>query len=89
MYRHSRDRLTGALPVSTPPYSSSYEDEEDYYGDIEKNRESISASWTNVGPLPRRKVHRGEKHHVGRLTHAPSCRLVCRRDFSQSPSDID
>jgi hypothetical protein len=78
MYRQSRDRVTGALPASTPPYSSSYEDEEDYYGDIEKNRESISAGWTSVGPLSRRKVHCGEKRHVGGLIHAPSCRLVCR-----------
>ena len=62
MYRQSRDRLTGALPVSTPPYSSSHEDEEDYYGDIEKNRESISAGWMSVGSLPRRKVHRSEKY---------------------------
>ena len=60
MYRQSRDRLTGALPVPTTSYSSSYEDEEDYYGDIEKTRESISAGWTSVGPLPQRKVHNSE-----------------------------
>ena len=87
MYRQSRDRLTGALPVSTPPYSSSHEDEEDYYGDIERNRESISAGWTSVGP-PRRKVHRSEKHHVCGLTHAPYCRFVWRWDFSQPPSGV-
>ena len=87
MYRQSRDRLMGSLPVSTPPYSSSYEDEEDYNGDVEKHRESISAGWTSVGPLPRRKVHSSEKHHIDKLTHASFCSLVCRWNFGQPLSD--
>jgi hypothetical protein len=61
MYRQTRERLTGVLPVSTPSSSSSsYEDEEDYYVDSEKDREGLAAGWTNVGPLPRRKVHSSE-----------------------------